>query len=407
MSNKSRTVFYTSFFTLTLVIFGIIMAHELKRGDFPQHIAWAREYATNGYLYKIPHTLFAKSVVIVRALLPANFLVRVSVLAKQVYDLKSYDISAWIVMILSYLGTVIILLKRFLTDWSELQNKKKELFAGIAVLIVLLVGPIFLFTIPGRMYFGYIVPNPYHSPTYVLFRPFVLLAFFGMADNLFAKWSWREAFIMALALLCGSLAKPNFTLTILPALSLLILFVYIKKFKKLNWPFLIVPIAITSILVLGSQYIVNYSGDRGDQIIFAPFSAILYLVPNIPSFFLFLFLSIAFPLLVSIFYFKQLKSKITFQLAWINFFVSLSYAMLLGEKFNLGSNNFLWCVMIALFLLFFETISCWFKDFLERGFFKQEVLWKNIALGGTLLLHLACGIIFYLTVLQTAGMWVS
>jgi hypothetical protein len=101
--SKKRVLILIVFGVFVMVFFGVVMAHELKHGDFPPHIAWAKEYSENGYLYKIPHTLFAKLVVIVRALLPANLAVWVSPYAKQVYDLKDFELSTLIVVTLSYL----------------------------------------------------------------------------------------------------------------------------------------------------------------------------------------------------------------------------------------------------------------------------------------------------------------
>ena len=223
LNNRSRNIFFIIFSVVIIAIFGYVMFHQLKYGDFPIHIAWAKEYAADGYLYKIPHTLFSKFVVIIRALLPANILVRVSVFAKQIYDLKSYEISAWILMVLSYLATAFILFIKISKDWYELKVKNLRYLTGITVIVIMLVGPIYLFTMPNRMYSGYIVPNPYHNPTYVLLRPFALIIFFGIIKNFFVKWDWYQSLIMILMIVCASLAKPSFNITILPSLGLFIL----------------------------------------------------------------------------------------------------------------------------------------------------------------------------------------
>lgn len=403
MISRSTKLFYTLFFTLILVLIGIFMAHEIKQGDYPQHINWAREYAEISYFYRIPHTLFAKLVVIIRALLPANILVRVSALAKQVFDLKSFEISAWILMELSYIATAFILVKSFIKNWSGLRIKSLYWVVGLATLIILFASPIFLFTIPDRLFLGYISPNPYQSPTYILLKPFVLMVFIGICNNLFEKWNWQQGIIVTFMIVCASLAKPSFTLTLLPAGGLLILFFYLKELKKLNWLFVLGPIGLTSIIMLISGFIVNYSGDRGERILFEPFAAMLTQAPNIILIFVFLFLSITFPLLVIIFYWKKIWTILQIRLGWINFLVSLFYLYFFAEKYNLTSNNFVWGSMIGLFLLFFVSITEWVKILFSPEPGKFQITWREILVGSSLLLHTTCGIIYFWVCLTSVG----
>lgn len=399
MKDHKKAIVLTGFMIIVLAIFGVIMAEELKLSDFPQHIAWAREYGEAGYLYRIPHTLFSKLVVIIRALLPANILIRVSVLAKQVFDLKSYEISAWILMLLSYGATAWILYKKIVSEWTKGKVTSPEWAAPLAVIVLLLVGPIFLFTFPERMYLGYISPNPYHNPTYVLFRPFVLLILFNAIDNLRAKWDWKQSALMAFWILCATLAKPNFTLTFVPTIGLMVVYYFVKKVKPVNWFYAIGPVGLTAVIVLISQFIINYAGERGDQLIFAPFTAVLNYVPNVPMAILFLLLSILFPLLVSIIYWKYASTRLSFQLVLVNFLVSLGYGYFIAERINLYSNNFGWGMMIAVFLLFFETLVIFGQQLLNRETGQGLKSWKVLVPGGALLLHLVCGVIYYISTL--------
>lgn len=398
--NRKRVVFIIVFSVLIMGIFGVMMAHELKNSDFPAHIAWAKQYGEVGYLNKIPHTLFSKLVVIIRALLPANILVRVSVLAKQVYDLKSYEISAWILMEISYLATAFFLLKIFIREWKRDEKPISLWLAGVGVFIVLLVGPIFFLTYPEQMYVGYFSPNPYHNPTYILFRPIVLIILYAVANNLFAKWNWKQSGIITLAIICASLAKPSFTLTFLPTVGLLIVLGYLKKFTKINWLYVIFPLGLVSVVVLASQYYINYSGYWGDQIQLVPFMAMLTYVPNIPLVLLYALLSILFPALISIFYWKKNASRISFQLVWLNFFVAFVLASLVGEKADLASNNFGWGVMIAVFLLFVEGVLILGKELVQKGLKTSAKSWKMIIPSAALILHLICGIIYFITCLS-------
>lgn len=403
--DKKKVVFFIILGVVITLLFGLIMFHQLKHGDFPAHINWAREYSENGYLYKIPHTLFAKLVTVVRALLPANILVWISPMAKQIYDIKAFEISTLIVMVLSYLFAGLIIVQRLIHEW-EVKEKKWLYFAGLAALTIMIVAPIFIFTFPDRMFLGYIMGNRYDSPTYILSKPFVLLMFIGIVDCFFDKWNWKQAFIMVFAVLCATLAKPSFTITIIPAIGLVIL-LNIKKFKKVNWAYFFVPLGFTAAIVLISQFIINYSGDRGDRIIIAPFESILYYVPNLFLVILFVLLSIVFPLLVTIQKWKDVKHKTGFQLAWMNFIVAMGYALIFAEEINLAVNNFWNGAMIAVFVLFFVSVSYWGGDIAKKIYNKQKLTSGQIVSGGALGIHLICGIIYFIAILTSNAVMVN
>lgn len=381
------------------------MFHELKHGDFPAHIAFARYFSTNGYLYKIPHTLFARLVVIVRALLPANILVWVSPLAKQIYDIKQFEISALILMVISYLGLGIIIANRFIKDWKA-KPKNFYFWIGIATFTVLLAAPIFLFTFPNRMFLGYVMGNRYDSPTFILSKPFILLLFLGIVDNFDKKWNWKQVFITIIVLICATLAKPSFTITILPSIAILIL-LYVKQFKKINWLYFIGPIGVTSFILLIGQFIINYSGNRGDRILFKPFAEILTVAPNIPSVLIFILLSIAFPLAITILNWKKVKDLLDFRLAWINFIVAQIYGIVFAEEINFGVLNFWNSPAIGVFILFFVTISFWGKELTKTILQGEKLSSKQLIATVVLILHLICGIIYLIATILNTGVNVN
>jgi hypothetical protein len=388
MKISSRQVFNLVFTIFVIVFFGVMMFHYLKRGDFIAHIAWAREYSETGYLYKIPHTLFARFVTITRALLPANILVWISVYAKQVYDIKSYEISTLIVMILSYLATGFIIVKRLLREWAYLRVKNLHWICGGVALVIMIVAPIFIFSFPNRMFLGYASGNRFDSPTYILSKPFVLLAFLSLVDNFSAKWNWRQAFYMAFFVLCATNAKPSFTISILPTIGILIFTVFLRRLKQVNWFYLIFPIGLTSAVAIISQFIIAYVGDRGDRVLFAPFQALLTKVHDVPTLFL---------------DWKKIKHDLSFQIASVNFLVALTYGLLLAEKANFGSINFWNSPMIAVFILFYVTVVYYFKSLIEKVKAGQKLDWKDTVLLSILAAHVICGIVYYAASLINTG----
>lgn len=406
MTNRMRNVSILIFGILVAGIFGVIMFHQLKHGDFPGYISYAREFSETGYLYKVPHTLLERLIVIIRALLPANILVWISPLAKQVYDIKAFEISTLILMVLVYCSVAFIILRSLLTRW-KITEKPVLWFALAITLIIMTIGPIFIFTYPQRMFVGYISPNRYDSPTYILFKPFVILMFWGIIDNLFEKWDWKKSILMCLAVVCATLSKPNFTLTIIPAVGLLLLF-YLKKLKKVNWLYLIFAIGVPAFVVLLGQFVINYTGDRGDRLVLDPFRSILHYVPNLYVEAAFILLSILFPLMVTIMNWKDVKGRVDFRLAWINFAIALVIGLVLTEEINATNNNSWNSPMIAVFLLFLVTIIYYAEGVVTHYRANKKWLMKREILPAVVLvLHFVCGVIYYVATLLNTGIIVN
>jgi len=261
-------------------------------------------------------------------------------------------------------------------------------------LVTMLVGPIFFFTMPERTYLGYITGNVYHNPTFILLRPLAMLVFYLTFRQLHSRPTWKPIVLGAVLLALATQAKPSFTITFLPAVGLFALF-QIKRFHSLNWWYVIVTLALPAVVILAEQFYMTYLGADSDSIIFAPFKAILQYVPNLGSMFLFILLSILFPLLFTLFYRQQLQNEKTVLFVWLNFLVAVAISLLFTEVKNIAHLNFWWGSMVALFILFVETIG-------QAGrlgvfnFRNKERLAVNAVITGTLFLHLVCGVIYYM-----------
>ena len=402
MKTSTKVIFYICFITLVVAMFGAISFHFRERGDFGDHLVWVRELSENGYMYKVPQTLYHKLVVVVRALLPANVLVWVSPWVKQVYDLKSFEISSIILMTLTYLSVGLILVKQLLKEWSASRSTKLVWWAGLGALVIMLVAPVFLFSLP-RMFLGYAAGNRFDSPTYVMAKPFIVLAFFAVVQNLFQKWRWTNALWMAGFILCATLAKPNFTITFLPAVGIVLLAFYLKKWKEVNWLYVIFPLGLTALIVLVGQFAINYVGDRGDRVIIAPFVAVTHLAGSVPNVFLYLFMSLLFPLAVVIFYWGSAKKDLAMQLAVVNFLVALTFAFVLGEEINMTVANFWNCVQFGSFVLFMAVIVFFGKKLIERYNNGEKFRWQEWTASALLAAHFVCGIVYYVASLVNTG----
>lgn len=390
------------FIAIVAALFGVMSFHFLGRGDFGDHMEWVQQLAQDGYMHKIPHSLYHKLVVVVRALLPANVLVWVSPWIKQVYDIKSFEISTLILMTLTYLSVGLILVRQLLKEWKESKSSRLIWWAGLGALVIMLAAPVFLFSLP-RMFLGYAAGNRFDSPTYVMAKPFIVLTFFALVKNLFQKWRWTNALWMAGFILCATLAKPNFTITFLPAVGIVLLGFYLRKWKEVNWFYVIFSLGLTALIVLIGQFAINYVGDRGDRVIIAPFEAVTHLAGSLPTVFLYLFMSLLFPLAVVTFYWRSAKRDLTMQLAVTNFLVALAYAFILGEEINMTVANFWNCVQFGSFVLFMAAVVFFGKKLIERSNSGEKFRWHEWTASALLAAHFVCGIVYYVASLVTTG----
>jgi hypothetical protein len=402
LKKSTKVIFYILFITLVVGLFGAMSFHFRDKGDFGDHQEWIQQLSQDGYMYKIPHSLYHKLVVVVRALLPANLLVWFSPWVKQVYDLKSFVISSIILMTLTYLATAVLLVQRLLREWKEARTKQLEWWAGLGALVIMLAAPVFIFSLP-RMFLGYAAGNRFDSPTYIMAKPFIVLTFFAVVNHLFGKWRWSSALWMVGFILCATLAKPNFTITFLPALAIVLIVFYLRRWKEVNWFYVIFPLGLTALVVIAGQFVINYVGARGDRVILAPFEAVLVLDGTLGRVFLYLFMSLLFPLSLTVFYWRSARKDLSMQLAWVNFLVALAFAFLLGEEINMGVANFWNCVQFATFVLFMASVVFFGKQVIEYRKRNEKLSWREWSSGTLVVLHFLCGLVYFVSALFYNG----
>ncbi len=403
MKSKSAFSWKTLIYLVVLTIPFVVMTfHQMEAGDYPDHLEFAVELAENGFVIALPHTLFAKSVVILRTLLPFTLIIRLGENVRTIVLSHSYEITALLVMAAAYFFTAFAVWKQAFQEFSERGFKRIHLWSMIATLVLMFVGPIFFFTYPGRQYLGYFSANPFHNPTFILLKPLALLWFYIAAENLFKKSGLKLILITALIVFLASSAKPSFSLTFLPAIALVWLCFYTKKFKQLNWPLLIWGMGVVAVLVLSTQYLVSYTAagldESVEKFVFAPFKTLMsyssfgYEIP------LKIVMSAVFPLYVTIYYWKEIKSKLTFQLGWMNFLVGLIMTLLFAEETRYAHGNFLWGSMTGIFILFVITVIHYFND-LAPKLEKRSTRWRDWVPALLLALHLVSGFIYYFNAL--------
>ncbi len=364
---------------LLVTLFAPIIINMINSGnDYPAHIYWAFLLDKTGMVPDpLPHFLYQVVVILAEHILPGN----------------SYDLAAAFVGIVCYVsvGLIIFFILRPLITAGP--ARQRTLIAFIVTLVLMLVGPINLGTLGNHnLYFGYIAPHSYHNPTIVLLQPFALLLFFFAIRIFTTPQSSRTTIIMcATVTLLGTIAKPNYTISVIPAIGLMVLYTLLRK-QKLDWSLLIIGIALPAAEVLLWQ--LNYvRGSSLSGFLFAPLAVMSFYSPE--NLLLKFILSILFPLIVTAIYWRNALKSIVMKLAWLAFGAGAFYTYFLAESRNYISGNFTWSGQITLFILFVATLMFLFQQ--NEELLKEHRLNRRVVLIITvLLLHLIGGILLYL-----------
>ncbi|MEO8606676.1 MAG: hypothetical protein ABI690_02245 [Chloroflexota bacterium] len=279
-------------------------------------------------------------------------------------------------------------------------GRPKNVWEGaIHVLVtvgLMLVMPVDIFT-PTNLYLGYIATNVYHSPTMVVLKPFAVVVFY-FAVQIFIKpalsksptsHKQRMGLVMLATVFC-TLAKPNYVMALLPALILMTIYAYFRS-HTIRWA-LLIAIIFSAGFILFCQAVI-FGNTQGFLI--APLAVLnswASINPDAPKGLILKFLlSILFPLVVYIGYFRQARHDIYLNLAWITFGFGAAYFYLLAESGSrLDDGNFTWSAQIALLILFIASTIFFVQQVRLRKFSLMAVVCV-VACG----LHLVSGIYWY------------
>ena len=276
---------------------------------------------------------------------------------------------------------------------GKLPGRWGEWWRILAAVSLTIVAPIALFIpLDGRYYFGYIGLANYHNPTIHLLRP-LALASFMLVINAFEhptnpKW---KVVLSAFLIIAACLVKPNYGLSVLPAVMILAVF-YLWQKKKFDWRMLLGGLVIPGFLILAAQSVVVFffSGTNTEGIVIRPFAVEQAFSPYLPAKFL---LSILFPLIFLILNFRSSLKNPSLQLAWITFIAGASQMYFLAEQGNnFYYGNFRWSAQIALFLLFVASLRFFLQKVFIIGKFDFK---KDLPIILIYLLDIAFGILYY------------
>ena len=390
---------------LITAIFGYAIRRNILIDDYPAHIQLAQDMASSKTTVA-PHFLFQLLVISVHGLIPCKQFTILGV-AVSCFTASSFYLAGFAATLLSYLCLGIVIYALLRREFGSLVSQNASSAYVPVTLGLMLVSPISLFTLPTQsIYLGYIGINVYHNPTSTLLKPLALLLF-SCASKAFTLSRNSLTLVMASATLTvlATLAKPSYTICLLPALAILTAY-HIWRKKMLDWRLLTLGILIPALIVLGWQYDVTYKNPilhDASSIVFAPFKVMSHYKTFASEGYLGLFvrfvLSILFPVCVAALYFKVIGHDTKLFLAWLAFGVGAFYSYGLAESgARLLHGNFLWSGQITLFILFLTSTSIFMRQtllLLGRNSWFQAGKGRLCVCAGVFGLHLISGVVWY------------
>ncbi len=270
----------------------------------------------------------------------------------------------------------------FSAKWKWMAGVLLSVFAVSLFFISMLFPPKGIY-LPGILhnYLGVFSCNPFHNATYMAARPFALLAFLWYARLLpvyeqgcSGKWKHKisaaqneaggveatkgvpviEYVLFAVFLLVATMTKPSFTIVLVGAAGLIMLWrMVISKFRNfvptIQLGFCFIPTFIDLLYQYKGVFVPDTEGVEGG--VGFCFGEVWGLYcENIP---LAVCLAIGFPLAVLVLNFKELKHNTLYRFSWQIYLMSFAMTFFLYEKgFRKPDFNFSWGYMYGIFFAF-------------------------------------------------------
>ena len=357
------------------ILMSPVMLNQVFNGrDYIDHTNFAQNMLQSGTL-QTPHFLWHLLVTLFNKIFPSSF-----------------SVSALIVALLSYalLGSIIAynLHNRIVGHVSKTRNAWLTLFLMGSILIA---APItLLWPLDRHLYFGYIGINVYHNPTVTLLKPIALMSFMLIVQSAQVKHiSFTYILTSILITVAAALSKPNYSILLIPVLPVFSLYVYLAR-KNIRSVYYSLIIIASTIMIIAWQYTFTYSSGGQSSIAFAPFDVASHYSSFLGIKF---FLSVAFPLLVTICYWRRVFCSFEMLLSWLLFLCGAVLTYFFTET---GSRqydgNFFWSGQIGLFILFFSSTMFMIEQYLQSS---KRLCLRFILLGLVFSLHLLSGLFFY------------
>lgn len=259
-----------------------------------------------------------------------------------------------------------------------------------------------------QRYIGYQSPSIWHNSTYICMKfcgILALLLYLRLAKKYRTGLSLREWLMLAAAFVLANAVKPSFFLVFAPVMALYLLADLIRgtPFSRvLLFGLTVAP----SVLVILWQNLVLFGDGTGNGIEIR-YGYTLTLHSTHPK--ATLLLSLAFPLFVLIFLWKELLRDKWYLFSWLVWGTALIQVTFLSESgARSRDGNFMWGYSFGIFLILVWSVAK-VLDMLKHpcGVFQNRSLRLAFAVTafGIFAYQCYCGVVFWLNLCQGATYW--
>lgn len=342
--------------------------------DHVVHFEFIRQYERTG-TFGLSHFLYHALVADLRSLAPAQIPIS----------------TAGLIVEMIFRGLLAVLIYYLFYSALGMSRRWQAALYVLLTISLMLVTPINLFTFSQQnLYFGYNGINTYHNPTVELLKPLALAVFLYLLPRLLrvrpaGPLAWLTA---ALLNVLSTLAKPNYTIVILPLFCLLGAYRFLRR-QPFNWPLLIWGTIVPTALLLAWQYFF-LTGEMARGVGFQPF---LIFRPGLRM----TSLSLLFPIAVYLLYFNAARKEVGLNLAWGGLGIAMTYMYLFYEIGEPYSRNFGWGGRVTLLIVFIFSMLFLLRQRLLRlqDGNPRPVDWRYLLCMAIFGAHLLSGVVWY------------
>jgi len=372
---------------ISLLIYVPVMLRVVPESDFLIHFKFAEDFRAFKNDSHISYPLYHYSINLVTNLLNPDT-------AEEGIVIAYY--SGFAIAILMQIATAIITLILIYRAAPIFINRRIAVIYSLTALGLVTIAPITLFHLNAQdMQAGYSYPTFYHNPTIIMLKPFAIILFI-LSVRVFEEQTPSNMFIIGTAAISIAtvMAKPSYTIALLPGLSLVALYTWFRK-KTVHWKLLIFGIIIPNIPLLLTQFLFTFA--RGESSLdFRPFFIAIRLSGDTFMIIATFLLSILFPLAVAVLYRKRAIRDTSIILSWVIFFIGSVYFYLLVEDGpQLYHRNFQWTTSITVFIVFLAHALFFIKHRAE-AMSKSGTNLKDRIIIVIFILHSLNGVYWYL-----------
>lgn len=248
-------------------------------------------------------------------------------------------------------------------------------------------------------YLGVFTANPFHNATYMAARPFAIAAFFlfiKLLDCYETGAGIKDYLFFSLSLLLATMTKPSFTIVLVGAAGLIMLYRLVRKKFRNFLPTLWLGLCF---LPTFGDLLYQYKG------VFVPEEGIegglgfclgevwgLY-CNNYPGAIL---LAMAFPIMVWLFHYREIKTNTLLRFSLQIYLMSFAMAFFLYEKgFRKPDFNFSWGYMYGIFFGFVGALLMLLHSTATQKKKPLLLVLQWLAYGA----HLVCGLYYFYGIL--------